>query len=259
MASHSHVGGPPRLQWRGVLGNLARLASASLLLTMAGCGRPPREIPSSQPTRTSDFEAVYNRHCVGCHGADGRYGPAPPHNDALFLAIIPEWVVSSVVINGRAETLMPAFGGEYGQNLRPDQVQGVVEGMFIKWGKPRSEFPATLPSYPVEPGRGNVDKGRQLFGSICAQCHGEDGHGGDAGPLNDGAFLELVSRQLIRRIAITGRPDLGMPDYAILGAIGGDGPLTSDQITDIVAYVESWRPPKVDTATQPAASPEPSP
>ena len=49
----------------------------------------------------------------------------------------------------------------------------------------------------------------------CASCHGEDGRGGkSAGAINDPSFLALISDQALRRYVITGRPDLGMPDYA---------------------------------------------
>jgi mono/diheme cytochrome c family protein len=223
---------------------------------LASCGKPGSEIPASRPTLTTDFEKIYNRHCIGCHGSDGRFGPAPPHNDALFLAIVPREVVLDVVTNGRPGTLMPALAGEQGEDLRPDQVESVVAGMFAHWSKPRSDFPPTLPSYTVEPGKGDVETGRRLFANICANCHGDQGYGNDSGALHNDAFLQLASRQLIRRTAITGRLDLGMPDYVILGAMGGDGPLTSAQITDIVAYIETWKPPRAETATQPAGTEE---
>jgi hypothetical protein len=51
----------------------------------------------------------------------------------------------------------------------------------------------------------------------------------------------------LRRIIITGRPDLGMPDYA-----GADGrasdfqPLSAADIDHLVALLASWRkPPEV--------------
>ena len=45
---------------------------------------------------------------------------------------------------------------------------------------------------------------------------GEGGAHGEKriGAINDPAFLALISDQALRRYAITGRPDLGMPDYA---------------------------------------------
>ena len=40
-----------------------------------------------------DFATLYGRNCAGCHGADGKFGPAPPLNDPLFLAIVPDAVL----------------------------------------------------------------------------------------------------------------------------------------------------------------------
>ena len=32
-------------------------------------------------------EKIFATSCAGCHGDDGRLGPAPPLNDSIFLAI----------------------------------------------------------------------------------------------------------------------------------------------------------------------------
>ncbi len=91
---------------------------------------------------------------------------------------------------------------------------------------------------------GGQESGATLFAQICASCHGEEGKGqqGDAGPLHSAAFLGLTSDQALRRIAVTGRPDLGMPDYRKLGAQRPSGQaLDSREVADIVAYLASWR------------------
>jgi hypothetical protein len=46
----------------------------------------------------------------------------------------------------------------------------------------------------------------------------------------------------LRRFVITGRPDLGMPDYA--GSKGRPEdfqPLTAENVTDVVALLAYWR------------------
>jgi len=81
-----------------------------------------------------------------------------------------------------------------------------------------------------------------VFARACAGCHGRQGQGGEHGAINEPAFLALISDRALRRIVITGRPDLGMPAYD-----GTDGrpddfpPLTSAQIDDLVALLASWR------------------
>ncbi len=59
-------------------------------------------------------------------------------------------------------------------------------------------------------GPGDAGRGRQLFIRACASCHGQDGLGGKdkVGPINEPAFLALISDQAVRRTIITGRGDL---------------------------------------------------
>jgi cytochrome c oxidase cbb3-type subunit 3/ubiquinol-cytochrome c reductase cytochrome c subunit len=65
--------------------------------------------------------------------------------------------------------------------------------------------------------------------------------------INDPVFLALISDQALRRYVITGRPDLGMPDYAGSRPRQPDyHPLTPEQVNDLVALLASWR---LDPAT----------
>ena len=65
---------------------------------------------------------------------------------------------------------------------------------------------------------------------------------GLAGAINDPDFLALISDQALRRYVITGRPDLGMPDYADpTGRPEGFKPLTVQDVTNVVALLAAWR------------------
>ena len=77
----------------------------------------------------------------------------------------------------------------------------------------------------------------------CAGCHGENGRTESRpGSVNERAFLSLLSPQVLRRLIITGRPDLKMPDYADRAGRPRDfKPLTSQQIADLVALLTYWR------------------
>ena len=56
------------------------------------------------------------------------------------------------------------------------------------------------------------------------------------------AFLALISDQALRRVIITGRRDLGMPDYSVSDWRSPKfEPLTSEQINDLVALLAGWR------------------
>jgi cytochrome c oxidase cbb3-type subunit III len=195
------------------------------------------------------FDLIYKTHCAGCHGATGRLGPAPPLNDSIFLAIAPDKELVRVIREGRPGTPMPAFARDKGGPLTDPQLEVLAAGIKPRWrtSQPTNE---PLPAYSVADrgaSAGDKDRGDQVFARACAHCHGDSGEGGEyrdrrIGAINDPAFLALISDQALRRYAITGRPDLGMPDYA-----GRDGraanfqALSSPEITDLVALLSSWR------------------
>ena len=65
-------------------------------------------------------------------------------------------------------------------------------------------------------------------------------------------YGELPRGVFFRLDQSAGRSDLGMPSYTVLGEMGPAGkPLTSDQIADLVAYVTSWREPRMEPAVAP--------
>lgn len=218
----------------------------------AGCNPPGKPNPANRPETPSQivsFEQLFTQNCSGCHGADGNLGPAPPLNDPIFLSIITKDEILDIIHNGRHGTPMPAFARAAGGSLTSAQINIVADEILKHW-KPARPPEETLPPYLLAGGgddqatQGDRQQGAKLFAQACAECHGTDGtgEGGDAGAINDPDFLALISNQALRRIIITGRPDLGMPSYD-----GSDGrpedfkPLTSDEINDLVALLVAWR------------------
>jgi cytochrome c oxidase cbb3-type subunit 3/ubiquinol-cytochrome c reductase cytochrome c subunit len=95
-------------------------------LLAAGCNWPGRPDRADQPVpdnQVVNFESLYRQHCAGCHGADGKVGPAPPLNDPLFRAGMPEMDLEMVIAAGRAGTPMPAFARKKGGPLTEVQIQ----------------------------------------------------------------------------------------------------------------------------------------
>jgi cytochrome c oxidase cbb3-type subunit 3/ubiquinol-cytochrome c reductase cytochrome c subunit len=216
-------------------------------LAAVGCdqlpGKPDPAHRRIAPSAVVDFDALYQRSCAGCHGHDGRQGPAPPLNDPLFLAIVPDAELERVIREGRARTSMPSFARNRGGTLTDEQIKIVARGLKPKW-QSQSVDATQLPPYAVT--TGNANDGKQVFAAACAGCHGAEGEGGDAGAINDVAFLSLISDQALRRFIITGRPDLGMPDYAHSTRRGpAFQPLTSAQIDDLVSLLAAWRTERV--------------
>ena len=230
-------------------------AITAIALLTAGCDLPGQPNPDDRPKTPSEilsFEPLFQHNCAGCHGADGQLGPAPPLNDPTFLAIISDAELTQVVHDGRVGTPMPPFAQERGGELTDEQIKVLVDGLKSQWGD-RAKAGESLPAYTltkvegVQSTPGSRERGEEVFARACAGCHRPNGSGvvqdGELhDKINDAAFLALISDQALRRIIITGRPDLGMPTYA-----EGDGrpsnfqPLTSAGIDDLVALLADWR------------------
>jgi mono/diheme cytochrome c family protein len=229
---------------------LSPLLLVSLSLC-AGCDLPGKPSIDDRPKpadQIADFDTLYCMRCAGCHGADGKLGPAPPLNDPIFLAIVPDGELRHVVaegrvVTGRQKTPMPAFARAHGGPLTDDQVQVLADGLKKRW---QPAAPAEAPPYLGQIG-GNRVEGARVFASACAECHGKEGEGVQRDGklrrrINDPAFLALISDKELRRIIITGRPDLDMPAYnGTAGRPPDYRPLTSAQIDDVVALLVSWR------------------
>ncbi len=206
----------------------------------AGCAKP--EAPPVRSDQVTDFATLYGQNCAGCHGADGQFGPAPPLNDPLFLAIVPDEVLSHVVSEGRPGTPMPAFSRKHGGSLTDAQVDAIARGIKSRWkpGAPKPPPPGYLAS--EDENAGDAQRGGKAFARACAPCHGKDGTGDEVGPINNPAFLALISDQAIRRYIITGRRDLKMPDFAGKDARPADfQALSPADVDDLVAFVAGWR------------------
>jgi mono/diheme cytochrome c family protein len=212
----------------------------------AGCDLPGKPRRPEPPDEAAQFNALYATRCAGCHGADGRLGPAPPLNDPLFLAIVPDEQLLRVISQGRAvgpgqRTPMPAFARDRGGPLTAKEVEVVAKGIKVRWGgTPPEEEP---PPYLAPKTAGDRERGAKLFDMACSACHGDNGQGGEqAGAINNRAFLALISDQALRRIIITGRRDLSMPDYSNSEWRAPQfETLTSAEINDLVALLADWR------------------
>jgi mono/diheme cytochrome c family protein len=170
-------------------------------------------------------------------------------NDELLLSLITETELRRIISEGRSGTLMPAFGTASGGQLTIEQVAILAAGLKENWsGHPG---PKVVPPYLLAAGgTGNAAAGTKVFARACACCHGEDGQGGrsggkdgqEVGAIHDSDFLALTSVQALRRYVITGRPDLGMPNFADpAGRPEGFTSLTKQDVADVVALLASWK------------------
>jgi cytochrome c oxidase cbb3-type subunit 3 len=222
---------------------LSALAILSLIL-LAACSTPNGQPQSNSepvaPSQVLDFDTLYSQNCAGCHGAQGRGGAAIALSSPVYLAIVDEARMRNVIVNGVRGTSMPAFAQRTGGMLTERQIDGIANGIFSRWGHKQVLGGANRPSYAAQ-SVANADHGQLVFGTYCASCHGSEGGGTAKGSaITNDSFLALVSDQGLRTLVITGRPELGAPDWR--GDVP-EHPMTDQEITDVVAWLVSRRAP----------------
>jgi len=209
------------------------LVAAAILLL--GCGNHVEHFVL--PDQISDFTALYESNCAGCHGHDGRLGAARPLHDPVFLAVIDKRMLREVIANGVPKTAMPAFAQNAGGALTDQQVTILADQIEDRWSRPQDFAAVPLPPYRGE--LGDPKDGATVFHAYCASCHGEDGTGSSkAGSVVDLAFLSLVSDQSLRTTVIAGRSDQGSPDWR---KDSPGHPMTPREISDVVAWLSEHR------------------
>ncbi len=82
---------------------------------------------------------------------------------------------------------------------------------------------------------GDPELGARLFAENCAVCHGETGEGRVGATLSD-VFVSMSPDAALTEVITNGRPGTYMPAW---GREAG-GPLTGEDIANLVAYIESW-------------------
>jgi mono/diheme cytochrome c family protein len=195
-------------------------------------GPPSSEV--EDPRGIVDFNKLYATNCAGCHGPNGRSGPAIGLASAGYLSLVDDTDLRQVIEHGRPNTAMPAFAQSAGGMLSDAQIGALVQGIRA-WAKGPGE--EAQPTYQLSESRDAV-RGARVFADRCGSCHGVDGRGAKGtGSIVDQDFLELVSEQWLRTSIIAGRPDLGCPDWH-----GVEGrALSSADVSDTVAWLWSHR------------------
>ncbi len=202
-------------------------------------GRPRPADRERLPSQVMAFVALYGDNCAACHGADGRLGASRPLNDPLYLALVPRSRLRRVIAEGVPGTLQPAFARSAGGTLTDAQIDALVNGLLERWGGAKPLKSADIPPYAAP--AGDAARGKAVYDTACAGCHGADGRSGqNGGALADASYLSLVSDQYLRTTIIAGRADLGMPDWR---GYSPGRPLTERQISDVVAWLIAQRRP----------------
>jgi cytochrome c oxidase cbb3-type subunit III len=224
-------------------------AAVVSMIVLAGCSSPPGQPQKNSevlaPSEVRDFGTLYGENCAGCHGSEGRGGAAIALADPVYLAIADDASIRKIVANGVKGTSMPAFAQTAGGMLTNKQIDVITTEMRSRWSRPEILKGVNPPAYAAK-SAGNAREGEIAYGTYCASCHGTQGQGTPKGSaITNDSFLALVSDQGLRTIVITGRPELGAPDWR--GNVPGK-PMSDQEITDVVAWMASHR---VQTPGQP--------
>jgi len=212
------------------------------ILFLCGCGslpgKPARNSETLAPSEVLEFGTLYAENCAGCHGTDGRGGAAIALADPVYLAIADDSAIRKATANGVRRTAMPAFAESAGGMLTDKQIGAITGGIRSRWSKPGILDGVSPPSYSAK-SPGDATRGALIFQIYCESCHGPEGRGGKKGSaITNNAFLALVSDQALRTVVITGRPELGAPDWR--GNVPGR-PMSDQEVTDVVAWLASRR------------------
>jgi cytochrome c oxidase cbb3-type subunit III len=218
------------------------LLVALAAILASGCGAPHGQPTKSSevlaPNEVFEFGTLYAQNCAGCHGAEGRGGAAIALANPVYLAIADDADIRKVMANGVRGTAMPAFAKSAGGMLTDAQIDVITKEIRSRWGKQGILDPATAPSYAPK-STGDAQRGEVAYKTYCESCHGPGGRSGPKGSaITDDSFLALVSDQGLRTIVITGRPELGAPDWR--GNVPGRS-MSEQEITDVVAWLASRR------------------
>lgn len=216
---------------------LAAMMAALALGCSQSSSKTTAESAAPVAYQNEEFRTLFSENCAACHGEGGKGGAAIALNDALYLAIADDATIRDVIINGEAGTASPAFGRAAGGLLTGQQIATLVNGIRA-WARPEQFTGMKMPHYAADRA-GDAARGKKVFQTFCASCHGSDGAGTKtAGSVVDPSFLALVSDQDLRTIVIVGRKELAAPDWRndVVGQ-----PMTDEQITDVVAWLAAHR------------------
>jgi cytochrome c oxidase cbb3-type subunit III len=218
------------------------LLAALVAFFLAGCSSLPAQPKGDSevlaPSEILDFGTLYSQNCAGCHGAQGRGGAAIALANPVYLAIADDAAIRKVIANGVRGTAMPALAESAGGMLTDAQIDVITKEIRSRWSEPGILKGVELPSYSSS-STGDAQRGEAAYKVYCESCHGPGGRGGQkASAITNDSFLALVSDQGLRTVVITGRLELGAPDWR--EDVPGK-PLTDQEITDIVAWLASRR------------------
>src|SRR5215472_10900632 len=124
---------------------------------------PDSEVP--RPDQILDPKLLFARNCSGCHGGEGKEGPALDLSNPVYLALVDDGALRTTISQGRPGTAMSAFARHAGGMLTDEQINSIVSGIRGRWGRHGALSGMNPPPYaPVL--RGNPERGRAAYATF---------------------------------------------------------------------------------------------
>ncbi len=178
-------------------------------------------------------QSLYLENCAQCHGEYGEGGVNPsqagdviaPISSAEYLATRDDFTLKEVIARGQPNFGMSPFGLSYGGPLDTGDVDLLVSFIRAWEADPPVEFP---PEIQVR----NINlSGAEIYQSICAQCHGENGAGAVGPSLRSPWFKSSNDQQDIFDSINLGHEATPMISWGEI--------LSSEQIKEIVDFLDN--------------------
>ncbi len=183
---------------------------------------------------------LYAANCAVCHGprGEGRVGATLAKD---WPSIRPELRVKEVIERGVPGSPMPAWSQRYGGPLTDEEIEALVL-YILSWQTggvpPLTPTPTFTPRPPITPVpgvEGDPNRGAILYDENCAVCHGPNGEGRIGATLAK-AWPSIRPDLRVKEVIERGVPGSPMPAWSQANG----GPLSEQEINDIVAFILSW-------------------
>lgn len=125
----------------------------------------------------------------------------------------------------------------------------LVIGLSVYWFGDKSRLTSAADDLRAS----RIQNGQQIFNDQCTACHGARGEGGVGPALNNRQLLKNTPDEIFFSVIRSGVPNTQMPSWSV----DFGGPLTDEDIHNVVALLRSWEP-NAPEITQQAAQADPA-
>ena len=263
--------------WVGTIAIMAIIGVAYVQTSALAGDEEEVHVATSISEKMALGQEIYSLECVECHGADGEGGtitatnaegveeqlPVKPINSKDEMYTRNDGSLYDIIAYGQPNLGMPPYGGAYGGELTPSEIEYIVTFMRYTWDD-RAEVPAdaVTSSVPVL-AAGEVPSYEVHISALskryCVSCHRDgkennnywmdsyDGivNGGNNAPNVVAGDMNSILLQVIQGTEVTGN------DGEIINVMPPSGKLLKDEYVDmLILWVEAGMP---ETAADAAA------